>query len=181
MSSPTARRSASTPAPNPADAPRATRESDPRLRTPRHPPRCSVLEVATGKVVDACFDRHRHQELLKFLKQVAKGHPRIKLHLRERSPDRSPLVTEPSRPDTRDAAGGRAEGSHVDSDSAEWSATTEPGRLVAGRQSMVRPASRRGTAGPRATRNRELLAFTRGGQGAVRCLRRPVRVLLCRG
>jgi hypothetical protein len=43
-----------------------------------------VLEVATGKVVDACFDRHRHQELLKFLKQVAKGHPRIKLHLRER-------------------------------------------------------------------------------------------------
>jgi transposase len=37
--------------------------------------------VATGRVVDACFDRHRHQEFLKFLKQVAKAYPRIKLHL----------------------------------------------------------------------------------------------------
>jgi hypothetical protein len=31
--------------------------------------------------VDACFDRHRHQEFLKFLRQVAKACPRIKLHL----------------------------------------------------------------------------------------------------
>jgi transposase len=41
----------------------------------------AALEVATGKVVDACFDRHRHQEFLRFLKQVAKAYPRIKLHL----------------------------------------------------------------------------------------------------
>jgi transposase len=41
----------------------------------------AALEVATGKVVDACFDRHRHQEFLKFLTQVAKAYPRIKLHL----------------------------------------------------------------------------------------------------
>jgi transposase len=41
----------------------------------------AALEVATGKVLDACFDRHRHQEFLKFLKQVAKAYPRIKLHL----------------------------------------------------------------------------------------------------
>ena len=41
----------------------------------------AALEVATGKVVDACFDRHRHQEFLKFLKQVAKAYPRVKLHL----------------------------------------------------------------------------------------------------
>jgi transposase len=41
----------------------------------------AALEVATGRVVDACFDRHRHQEFLKFLKQVAKAYPRVKLHV----------------------------------------------------------------------------------------------------
>jgi hypothetical protein len=32
----------------------------------------AALEIATGKVTDACYPRHRHQELLHFLKQVAK-------------------------------------------------------------------------------------------------------------
>ncbi len=41
----------------------------------------AALKVATGKVVDACFPRHRHQEFLKFLKQVAKACPRVKLHI----------------------------------------------------------------------------------------------------
>ena len=41
----------------------------------------AALEVATGKVVDACMPRHRHQEFLRFLKQVAKAYPRRKLHL----------------------------------------------------------------------------------------------------
>jgi transposase len=41
----------------------------------------AALEIATGKVIDACFDRHRHQEFLKFLKQVAKAYPRVKLHV----------------------------------------------------------------------------------------------------
>jgi transposase len=41
----------------------------------------AALEVATGKVVDACYDRHRHQEFLRFLKQVAKAYPRRKLHV----------------------------------------------------------------------------------------------------
>jgi transposase len=41
----------------------------------------AALEVATGKVVDACFDRHRHQEFLRFLKQVAKAYPRRELHV----------------------------------------------------------------------------------------------------
>jgi transposase len=41
----------------------------------------AALEVATGRVTDACFDRHRHQEFLKFLKQVAKAHPRRELHI----------------------------------------------------------------------------------------------------
>jgi len=41
----------------------------------------AALEVATGKVVDACQPRHRHQEFLRFLKQVAKAYPRRRLHI----------------------------------------------------------------------------------------------------
>ncbi|MGH3921911.1 MAG: IS630 family transposase [Pseudonocardiaceae bacterium] len=41
----------------------------------------AALEVATGKIVDACMPRHRHQEFLAFLKQVAKAHPRVQLHV----------------------------------------------------------------------------------------------------
>ncbi len=41
----------------------------------------AALEVATGKVTDACYPRHRHDEFVKFLKQVAKAYPRKKLHI----------------------------------------------------------------------------------------------------
>src|SRR5919206_411655 len=41
----------------------------------------AALEVATGKVTDACYPRHRHEEFLRFLQQVAKAYPRVKLHL----------------------------------------------------------------------------------------------------
>src|SRR4051812_9786461 len=41
----------------------------------------AALEVATGKVTDACTDRHRHQEFLAFLKQVAAAYPRRELHV----------------------------------------------------------------------------------------------------
>ena len=41
----------------------------------------AALEVATGKVTDACYPRHRHQEFLRFLRQVAKAYPRTKLHI----------------------------------------------------------------------------------------------------
>jgi transposase len=41
----------------------------------------AALEVATGKVIDACYPRHRHEEFLKFLKQVAKAYPRRQLHI----------------------------------------------------------------------------------------------------
>jgi transposase len=41
----------------------------------------AALEVATGKVTDACYPRHRHQEFLRFLKKVAAAHPRIELHI----------------------------------------------------------------------------------------------------
>jgi transposase len=41
----------------------------------------AALEVATGKVTDACYPRHRHQEFLRFLRQVAKAYPRRELHI----------------------------------------------------------------------------------------------------
>jgi transposase/transposase-like protein len=41
----------------------------------------AALEVATGKVLDACHPRHRHDEFLSFLKQVAKAWPRRELHV----------------------------------------------------------------------------------------------------
>jgi transposase len=41
----------------------------------------AALEIATGKVTDACYPRHRHQEFLKFLKQLAKTHPQQELHI----------------------------------------------------------------------------------------------------
>ena len=40
----------------------------------------AALEVATGKVADACTDRHRQQEFLAFLQQVA-AYPRRQLHV----------------------------------------------------------------------------------------------------
>jgi hypothetical protein len=41
----------------------------------------AALEVATGRVEQTCLPRHRHQEFLTFLKQVAKAYPGRKLHL----------------------------------------------------------------------------------------------------
>ena len=41
----------------------------------------AALEVATGKVVDQCYDRHGKAEFLAFLKKVAKAYPRRELHV----------------------------------------------------------------------------------------------------
>jgi len=41
----------------------------------------AALEIATGKVTDACYDRHRHEEFLDFLKKVARAYPRRQLHV----------------------------------------------------------------------------------------------------
>jgi transposase len=41
----------------------------------------AALEVATGKVTEACYHRHRHQEFLRFLNQVARAYPRVDLHV----------------------------------------------------------------------------------------------------
>jgi len=41
----------------------------------------AALEVATGRVTDACQPRHRHSEFLGFLKQVARAYPRRQLHV----------------------------------------------------------------------------------------------------
>lgn len=42
----------------------------------------AALDVATGRITaDACYPRHRNDEFLSFLKQVAKAHPRVDLHV----------------------------------------------------------------------------------------------------
>jgi len=41
----------------------------------------AALEVATGLVVDRCYDRHTNKEFLAFLKVVAKAYPRVRLHV----------------------------------------------------------------------------------------------------
>ena len=41
----------------------------------------AALEIATGKVTGAVKARHRHQEFLAFLKQVARAYPQDELHL----------------------------------------------------------------------------------------------------
>jgi transposase len=41
----------------------------------------AALEIATGKVTGHCQPRHRHQEFLRFLKQVARAYPEQELHL----------------------------------------------------------------------------------------------------
>ncbi len=41
----------------------------------------AALEVATGRVTDACYDRDRHQEFLAFLKVVALTYPRVGLQV----------------------------------------------------------------------------------------------------
>jgi len=41
----------------------------------------AALDIATGQVTAACKPRHRHQEFLAFLKQVARAYPDRELHL----------------------------------------------------------------------------------------------------
>ncbi len=41
----------------------------------------AALEIATGKVTDACHDRHGKAEFLDFLKTLARAHPRRELHV----------------------------------------------------------------------------------------------------
>jgi transposase len=41
----------------------------------------AALEIATGHVTDACYDRHRNDEFLAFLKLIARRYPRRQLHL----------------------------------------------------------------------------------------------------
>jgi hypothetical protein len=41
----------------------------------------AALNIATGEVIGECHSRHRHQEFLKFLKQLDKEVPDKELHL----------------------------------------------------------------------------------------------------
>jgi transposase len=49
----------------------------------RHGVTClfAALEIATGRVTDACYPRHRHQEFLRFLKKTAAACPGTELHV----------------------------------------------------------------------------------------------------
>ena len=41
----------------------------------------AALEVATGKVTEACYPRHRHEEFLRFMQCIATAYPRRHLHI----------------------------------------------------------------------------------------------------
>lgn len=41
----------------------------------------AALEIASGKVTDACYERHGKAEFLAFLKKVARAYPRRELHV----------------------------------------------------------------------------------------------------
>jgi transposase len=41
----------------------------------------AALDIATGKVTSRCQGRHRHEEFLVFLRQVARAYPTVELHL----------------------------------------------------------------------------------------------------
>jgi transposase len=41
----------------------------------------AALNTATGQVTDACYDKHRHQEFLRFLKKTAAAYPGTGLHV----------------------------------------------------------------------------------------------------
>jgi transposase len=41
----------------------------------------AALEIATGRVTGHCLPRHRHQEFLRFLRQISRAYPGVELHL----------------------------------------------------------------------------------------------------
>ncbi len=41
----------------------------------------AALEIATGRVTGHCLPRHRHQEFLRFLRQITRAYPGVELHL----------------------------------------------------------------------------------------------------
>jgi transposase len=41
----------------------------------------AALEIATGRVPGHCLARHRHQEFLRFLRQITRAYPAVELHL----------------------------------------------------------------------------------------------------
>ena len=67
---------------DPAAAARAAGDGAPTTTSGTAPPPCSPpSRWPPARSTDACYDRHRHQEFLRFLKQVAKAYPRRQLHV----------------------------------------------------------------------------------------------------
>jgi hypothetical protein len=50
-------------------------DDDARLQTPRNTTLFAALELAQGKVVGECYQRHRHQEFLKFHRRLHEKFP----------------------------------------------------------------------------------------------------------
>ena len=58
------------------------RDDDPRLQAERHDHAVRRARRAEGRVIGQCMPRHRHQEWIKFLKQIdAETPPEVDLHL----------------------------------------------------------------------------------------------------
>ena len=66
----------------PADEKGPLRHHDARLQAQRHHHLVCRLEVLQGRVVGQCYERHRHQEFLRFLRRLDEEFPgEIGLHL----------------------------------------------------------------------------------------------------
>ncbi|HVB08789.1 MAG TPA: transposase [Bacillota bacterium] len=59
----------------------AASAAEPRLPAPWHSHAFAALDTATGKVVTEFHQRHRHQEVLAFLRQLNREYPRQDLHI----------------------------------------------------------------------------------------------------
>jgi hypothetical protein len=102
----------------------------------------AALEIATGKVTATCQPRHRHQEFLRFLRQVARAYPEAGPapgdgQLRRALPPRGPGLAGGPSPDHSAL--------HPD-----LGVLDEPGRGVVLRSSNARPSTAAATA-PSAT------------------------------
>ena len=66
---------------DPADATRTARTRMHDYRRHGTTALFAALEIATGKVTGRCRQRHRQQQFVRFLKQVARAYPEGELHL----------------------------------------------------------------------------------------------------
>ena len=123
----------------------------------RHPASTlfAALEVATGKVTDACSDLHRHEEFLRFLRQVARAYPRVKLHVVADNDVTHKYVThKPPAVKARLAKNPRIT-MHFTPTSGAWTLLGQPRPVTSGGRARPSPGSA-GPAGRRGSHDRRL-------------------------